>query len=121
MCSIMSDFKLEHPNFEWEGRQTCVMNSEELLNILRKVSEKRDYHRSRAHTLYRCTIDIRRILPVGYEGDTTFYVCMLYNLEHAMAFHRYYEGQWLTKLALVDAQLLYKDGPIGLPPYPTAE
>ena len=117
----MSDFKLDHPNFEWEGRQTCVMNSEELLNILGRVSEKRYYHRSRAHTLYRCTIDIRRILAVGYEGDTTFYVRMLYNLEHAMAFHRYQKGQWLTKLALVDAQLLYKDGPIGLPPHPTAE
>ena len=42
----MSDFKLDHPNFEWEGRQTCVMNSEELLDILGKVSEKRNYHRS---------------------------------------------------------------------------
>ena len=39
----MSDFKLDHPNFEWEGRQTCVMNLEELLNILGRVSEKRDY------------------------------------------------------------------------------
>ena len=27
----MSDFKLDHPNFEWEGRQTCVMYLEELL------------------------------------------------------------------------------------------
>ena len=50
-----------------------------------KVSEKRDYHRSRAHTLYRCTIDIRLILAVGYEGDTAFYVRMLYNLEHAIS------------------------------------
>ena len=74
-----------------------------------------------AHTLYRCTVDIRRILVVGYEGDTTFYVRMLYNLEHAMALHRYQEAQWLTKLALVDAQLLYKDGPIGLPPHPSAQ
>ena len=116
----MSDFKLTHPNVEWEGRQTCVMNSEELLDILRKVSDKQNYHWSRARTLYQRTVDIRRILAVGYEGDTTFYVRMLYNLEHAMAFHRYQKGQWLTKLALVDAQLLYKDGPIGLPPPPTA-
>ena len=34
----MSDFKLTHPNFEWEGRQTCAMNTEELLIILGKVS-----------------------------------------------------------------------------------
>ena len=101
--------------------QTCVMNSEELTDILRKVSEKRNYHRSRAHTLYKCTVDIRQILAVGYEGDTTFYVRMIYNLEHALAFHRYQEAQWLTKLALVDAQLLYKDGPIGLPLHPAAE
>ena len=68
--SKMSDFKLDHPNFEWEGRQTCVMNSEELLDILGKVSEKRNYHRSRAHTLYRCTVDIRQIqyLPWDMKG-----------------------------------------------------
>ena len=41
LLNILSDFKLDHPNFEWESRQTCVMNSEELL----KVSEKMDYHR----------------------------------------------------------------------------
>ena len=38
----MSDFKLDHPNFEWEGRQTCVMTSDELLDILGKESEKRE-------------------------------------------------------------------------------
>ena len=87
------------------------MNSEELLAIRKLIREKRDYHRSRSDSLYRCTVDIRRILASGQEGNNTFYLHMLYDLEHAMAYHTLHTGTWQVKLAIIDAQLLYKDGP----------
>ena len=114
----MTDLRILHPNIEWEGRQTCTMNSEELLAI-RKLRETRDYHSSRSGSLYRCTvreyiIDIWRILVSGQEGNNTFYLHMLYDLEHAMAFHALHTGTWQVKLAIIDAQLLYRDGPAGV-------
>ena len=117
----MAEFKIQNPNIEWEGRQTCTMKSEELLAIQKTLKERRGYHGSRADSLYRCTIDIRNILVSGYEGDNTFYVRMLYNLEHAMAFHRLSEGRWQIKLAMIDAQLLYKDGPANVLPWTAPE
>ena len=117
----MADFKIQHPNIEWEGRQTCTMNSEELLAIRKLIREKRDYHSSRSGSLYRCTVDIRRILVSGQEGDNTFYVRMLYDLEHAMAFHAFHTGKWQVKLAIIDAQLLYRDGPAGVLPWTAPE
>ena len=117
----MADFKIQNPNIEWEGRTTCTMNSEELLAIQKIIKERRGYHSSRADSLYRCTIDIRSILVSGHEGDNTFYVRMLYNLEHAMAYHRLNEGRWQIKLAMIDAQLLYKDGPANVLPWTAPE
>ena len=35
----MADFKILHPNIEWEGRQTCTMNLEELLAI-QKINQR---------------------------------------------------------------------------------
>ena len=117
----MAEFKIQNPNIEWEGIQTCTLNSEELLAIQKTIKESRDYHSSRADSLYRCTIDIRNMLLSGHEGDNTFYVRMLYNLEHAMAFHRLNEGRWQIKLAMIDAQLLYKDGPANVLPWTAPE
>ena len=117
----MADFKILHSNIEREGRQTCTMNSEELLAIQKLIREKRDYHRSHSDSLYRCTVDIRRILVSGHEGDNTFYVRMLYNLEHAMAFHTFHTRKWQVKLAVIDAHLLYKDGPAGILPWTAPE
>ena len=105
----MTDLRILHPNIEWEGRQTCAMNSEELLAIRKLIREKRDYHSSRSSSLYRCTVDIRRILVL--ERNNTFYLHMLYDMEHAMAYHTLHTGTWQVKLAIIDAQLLYKDGP----------
>ena len=110
----MTDLRILHPNIEWEGRQTCAMNSEELLVIRKLIREKRDYHSSCSSSLYRCTVDIRRILVSGQEGNNTFYLHMLYDLEHAMAFHAFHTGTWQVKLAIIDAQLLYRDGPAGV-------
>ena len=103
----MTDLRILHPNIEWEGRQTCAMNSEELLAIRKFIREKRDYHMSHSDSLYRCTIDIRRILATGQERHNTFYLHMLYDLEHAMAFHALHTGTWQVKLAIIDAHLLY--------------
>ena len=117
----MTDLRILHPNIEWEGRQTCAMNSEELLVIRKLIREKRDYHSSRSSSLYRCTVDIRRILVSGQEGNNTFYLHMLYDLEHAMAFHALHTGTWQVKLAIIDAQLLYRDGPAGVLPWTAPE
>ena len=67
----MTDLRILHPNIEWEGRQTCAMNSEELLAIRKLIREKRDYRRSRSDSLHRCTVDIRRILAIGQEIHNT--------------------------------------------------
>ena len=91
------------------------MNSEELLAIRKLIREKKDYHRSRSDSLHRRVIDIRRILATEQERNNTIYLHMLYDLEHAMAFHALHTGTWQIKLAIIDAQLLERDGPAGIP------
>ena len=97
------------------------MNSEELLTIRKLIREKKDYHRSCSDSLLRRVIDIRRILETNPEGNNTFALNMLYVLEHAMAYHALNTGTWQVKLAIIDAQLLYRDGPAGVLPWTAPE
>ena len=114
----MTNLRILHPNIEWEGRQTSAMNSEELLAVHKLIREKTDYHQACSDSLLRHVIDIRRILESKPEGNNTFAVHMLYVLEHAMAYHALNTGTWQIKLAIIDAQLLDKDGPAGIPTWP---
>ena len=97
------------------------MNSEELLTIRKLIREKKDYHRSCSDSLLRRVIDIWRILETNPEGNNAFALNMLYVLEHAMAYHALNTGTWQVKLAIIDAQLLDKDGPTGIPTYAPPE
>ena len=97
------------------------MNSEELLSIRKLIREKRDYPRSCSDSLLRRVIDIRRLLESKPEGNNTFAVNMLYILEHAMAYHALNTRTWQIKLAIIDAQVLDKDGPTGIPTWPPPE
>ena len=117
----MTNLQILHPNIEWEGRQTCTMNSEELLTILKLIREKMDHHRSCSDSLLRRVIDIRRVLETHPEGNNTFALNMLYVIEHAMAYHALNTGTWQSKLAIITAQLLDKDGPAGIPTYSPPE
>ena len=117
----MTNLRILHPNIEWEGRQTCTMNSEELLTIRKLIREKKDYHRSCSDSLLRRVIDIWRILETHPGENNMFALNMLYVLEHAMAYHALNTGTWQIKLAIIDAQLLDKDGPAGIPTWPPPE
>ena len=78
------------------------------------IREKKDYHRSCSDSLLCRVIDIRRILETHLEGNNTFALNMLYVLEHAIAYHALNTGTWQVKLAIIDAQLLDKDGPASM-------
>ena len=97
------------------------MNSEELLTILKLIREKMDHHRSCSASLLRRVIDIRRVLETHPEGNNTFALNMLYVIEHARAYHALNTGTWQSKLAIITAQLLDKDGPAGIPAYSPPE
>ena len=117
----MTNVRILNPNIEWEGRQTCAMNSEELLNVHKIIREKKDYHRSCFDSLLRRVIDIRRVLEAHPEGNNNFALRLLYVIEHARAYHALNIGTLQAKLAIIDAQLLDKDGPAGIPTFTPSE
>ena len=95
--------------------------SDELLEIYKTIGEKRDYHRSCFDSLLRRVIDIRRVLETHPEGNNNFALRLLYIIEHARAYHAFNIGSLQVKLAILDAQLLDKDGPAGIPTFTPPE
>ena len=97
------------------------MNSEELLAVYKVIGEKMDYHRACSDSLLRCVIDIRRVLEAHPEGNNNFAIKLLCAIEHARAYHAFNTGTWQIKLAVINAQLLDKDGPAGIPTFTPPE
>ena len=117
----MTNVRILNPNIEYEGRQSCAMSSEELLEIHKTIREKKDYHRACFDSLLHRVIDIRRVLETHPEGNNNFALRLLYTIEHARAYHALNIGTLQAKLAILDAQLLDKDGPAGIPTFTPPE